>query len=596
MSTPTSPTAEPAVGPPRWGWGGWALVGASFLVGFANFPLQTVGRNLDHFPGDIIDNRLNLCVLEHGYRYLCGKTPRFWDIESYYPARGVTAWSDAHIGMLPLYSALRAGGFSPERAFQGWFLIPFVLNFAAAAWGARRLGVGAVGSAVTGYVFAYALPLAGQLGHGQLFPRFLVPPAIVFAWEWLRAPCQSWRLAVSAACVVYQTYISVYIGYFLGLTLLTGGVLALVVSRGKLPWRDLLANGRVWLVRGAVVVGAAAALNPLVSAHRGGGSEVPKEHVRMFAPRPLAWITPPGMAATAPELARYTKMGSTMPGAGEEQLLPGLLVLGAVAFGVLVVPVALVRGRFGGVASAVAVAAPTALLLAVLVTKSAEPDGWWYYGKVLWLPGATGIRSTSRVVLVLLFPAGFALGAIFNFLTALTRRRSRMAAGVVAGLALGLVAIDQRLTSVTGERKDNWWWARRPLETILHRQGRVAAALRQHPDPKLVYVFPGAADGLGDGGWPAAQLDAMRAAQDINVPTANGWSGHSPPEWSFYPNWLPPAGYRELLTWLTVKNQTPPDVLAGLVVIGEPKADADPAYEATMRAQYPPRAIPDRPE
>ena len=34
-----------------------------------------------------------------------------------------------------------------------------------------------------------------------------------------------------------------------------------------------------------------------------------------------------------------------------------------------------------------------------------------------------------------------------------------------------------------------------------------------------------------------------------------------------------------------------PDVLAGLVVIGEPEPDADHQYEAAMRATYPPRAV-----
>ena len=70
----------------------------------------------------------------------------------------------------------------------------------------------------TTYQRVVGLPLVAQLNHTQLFPRFLVPLAVVFAWEYLREP-RAWRLVVAAACVVGQLYLSVYIGYFLILLL-----------------------------------------------------------------------------------------------------------------------------------------------------------------------------------------------------------------------------------------------------------------------------------------------------------------------------------------------------------------------------------------
>jgi hypothetical protein len=590
--------AEPIPAFPARGRAGWALVAASFLIGFVNFPLQVVGWNLDHLPGDVIDNRFNLSVLEHGYRYLSGTVEHFWDVGMFYPARGVTAWSDAHLGTLPLYAALRAGGLSPERAFQGWFLLPFVLNFAAAVWGARRLGLGPAGCAVAAYVFTYGLPLAGQLGHAQLFARFLVPPALALAWAWLRAPRESWRLAATAGCVVYQTYISVYIGYFLVLVLATGGALAVVVSRGRLPWRELVRPGAdVWLTRGAAVVAAGAALFPLIDAHRSNGSEVPKEHVLLFAPRPLAWITPPGMAAACPELAQYTRLGSTMEGAQEEQLLPGLLSLGAVALGLPVALVVLVRRgpNAGGPAAAAAVCAGTALVLALLVTKFGdEHDPTWCYEPLLRLPGVAGVRATSRVVLVLLFPAGFVLGALVEAVADAAARRSVWLGSMIAVLAVCAVAADQRLTSAAGPRANDWWWARNSLPLVVERRERVAATIRRHPHPQLVYLFPSAGDALGPGGWQGVQLDAARGAQDVGLPTVNGHSAHAPKDWNYFPDWTPPSTYRELLAWLTVHNHVPPEVLDGLVVIGEPLRDADPRYEAAMRAKYPPLPVADR--
>jgi hypothetical protein len=212
--TAPPPSDEPRA---RWGVVGWVIVLSALGVGFWAFPLKTIGPGATHLPGDAADNRLNNYVLEHGHRYLRGLESSFWNAPMFYPTAGTTATSDAHLGMLPLYSALRAGGLSPEEAFQGYFLIPFALNFASAAWAIRRLGFGPTAAAVGAYVFSFSLPLAAQLVHAQLFPRFLVPPALVIGWEHLREP-KPWRAWVVVGCVVAQVYISAYIGYLLVLT------------------------------------------------------------------------------------------------------------------------------------------------------------------------------------------------------------------------------------------------------------------------------------------------------------------------------------------------------------------------------------------
>src|SRR5262249_46308027 len=114
----TETAALPGSGPPAWGWFGWLLIVVVFAVGFANFPMRVLGWRFDHLPGDGIDPRLNNWVLGHGYRYLIGKEPAFWDADVFYPAPSAIAGSDAHLGMLPVYAALRSAGLSPERAFQ----------------------------------------------------------------------------------------------------------------------------------------------------------------------------------------------------------------------------------------------------------------------------------------------------------------------------------------------------------------------------------------------------------------------------------------------------------------------------------------------
>ncbi|MDY3558055.1 hypothetical protein R5W23_000775 [Gemmata sp. JC673] len=573
-------TSRPRFGP--WGWG---LIVAAFAAGFWNFPLQVVGRELTHVPGDLVDNRLNLCVLEHGYRYVRGEGERFWDIGTFYPVKGVTAWSDAHIGMLPLYSGLRACGLSPERAFQGWFLIPFALNFAAAVWGARRLGLGPVGAAAAAFVFTYGMPLAAQGGHSQLVPRFLVPPALALLWAWLRDPHRTRPLALCAACAVYQTYISVYIGYLLVLTLAGWVLAALALSRGRWEWRAVLRpGGRVWAARGGAAAAALVAVWPLVDAHRRNGSELPRDHVHTLAPRLPAWITPPGMTEYYSDLAKYTGMGSTMTGAGEEQLFPGVLPLGAVGLCTLLAVVVLCRRWTPGPVTVAAVAALSSVALALLVTKFGPQGETWLYEPLLKIPGASGVRATSRIVLVLLFPAGVALGVLLDRAVRCVERW-RFAAAALAALALAVVAADQRLTGATGERSNDWWWARYPLAECVSRRTRVAEAVRAHPNPKLVYAFPAAADRIGAGGPVAMQPDIMLGVQQLGLPTANGWSGRHPVGWGF------PSTYSELLAFFKAYGLSDED-LSGLVILGEPAPGPDPAFERAARARHQPVPIP----
>ncbi|MBA4065266.1 MAG: hypothetical protein C0501_16450 [Isosphaera sp.] len=562
---------------PAWHPAGWALVAAAFLVGFGNYPLQVVGTDLSHLPGDVIDNRINNFVLEHGYRWACGRAGTgFWDAPSFHPAAGATAWSDAHLGMLPLYAAARAAGATPEGAFQWHFLLACALNFAAAAWAARRLGLGPAGAAAAAYVFAFGLPVVGQTQHTQLVPRFLVPPAVVFAWEFLRLP-RTWRLAAAAGCAAAQFYLTVYIGYFLALTLAAGLLVSAVRFGRGFAWRELLRPGwRGWAGRAAAVAAAGAVTYALVDRHRQGtqgGAAV--ADIKAGAPVPASWLTAPKNAYHHPASGRAPLPEFAVP-EGEHLMHPGLLPAAAV----LVVAAAGFFPAGAGAARRAAVAAAwTTVLLAVLVTRFGDV---WLYESVANLPGAGGIRVPGRVCLVLLFPAGLALGHLLDTGVRLARRVGTGPAAAVAVAGLAAVALDQRLVPVGPVREGVWFQFRAPVSDVVARQERIARAVRRHPDPRFVYVFPSA--GTGEGDRYALQLEVMRATQDLGLPCVNGWSGYIPPGWNFF------ANYRELATWLLTANEWPPERLHGLVAVGAPGPPPD-EFDTFLRNTFPPHPV-----
>src|SRR5579871_2971771 len=150
---------------------------AGLLLGLALVPLRAMGWNLHRIPGDLVDARFNNYVLEHGHHWLTGRERSFWDAPFFLPEPNVIAYSDCHLGTLPLYALFRFAGADRETAFQLWALAQFALNYLCCAWVLRRFGFGRVAATAGAYVFAFGMPVVGQINHLQLAPRFLVPVA-----------------------------------------------------------------------------------------------------------------------------------------------------------------------------------------------------------------------------------------------------------------------------------------------------------------------------------------------------------------------------------------------------------------------------------
>ena len=173
---------------------------------------------VDKIPGNLGDARYNMYVLEHGYRWLAHLDHSFWSAPFFYPAPNVVTYSDNHLGTFWFYSVFRMLGASRETAFQLWALIIFALNYCITWLVLRAQKFHPIGAIASAYLFTFPMIMAGQMGHAQLAPRFMVPVAFWMAYLFLESgkPRLLWLLL--AACA-YQIYLNVYIGYFLVLSL-----------------------------------------------------------------------------------------------------------------------------------------------------------------------------------------------------------------------------------------------------------------------------------------------------------------------------------------------------------------------------------------
>jgi hypothetical protein len=488
----------------------------------------------------------------------------------------MTGTTDPHIGLMPFYALLRTLGLSPERAFQGWFILAFVLNYVSALWATRRLGFDPAPSAVAAFIFAFALPVTSQVGHAQLLHRWLVPPAVVLAWQFLQEPTHR-RFALLATCWFGQFLLTAYIAIFLAELLLVFLLLTSLRLYRLLPWTELfpLRIG-TWLTRFLIILAVLMPVAGIVLRHARVSGVMDPEFLKLWAPEPLSWLACHPTAvwnAVAPALG--LDLGDVH---GERRLFPGWVPLLALLFALGQI------GRSTETAEgqrkvAVSLLCWSSLLLAIWITRFGQV---WLYEPILSLPGGSTIRVVGRIVLVLLFPLGLAGAELFTWVLS---RSHRLAP--IGGILLLLVLVAEHAVLPTSWEQ-RWEGQRVSLSQLVRWQGQLEQAIRQHPQPRLVYVFPSELPPAPeqDHQYYRLQVVVMRASQNVGIPCVNGYSGYNPADWDIFTN------YRDLFHWLTKARRVPTGDLRGLVLIGEPEPDVDPEYEGIMRQTYPPLPLP----
>lgn len=184
------------------------------MVGLYLFPFNLVKSDFSLMPGDKGDTRFNNYILEHGYKYLKGDVPQYWDAPFMYPQKGTIAFSDNLLGTLPVYAFFRELNCDRETAFQWWFIMLFALNFICCYFALKWWSKSTVLSSVGAYIFAFSIFVLCHINHVQVFPRFMIP--LVVYWTWIYLNERSIKhLFLLMMGVTIQFYSGVYLGFFL---------------------------------------------------------------------------------------------------------------------------------------------------------------------------------------------------------------------------------------------------------------------------------------------------------------------------------------------------------------------------------------------
>ncbi|GAB5559574.1 MAG: hypothetical protein SynsKO_12210 [Synoicihabitans sp.] len=214
----------------RWTKHGW--IGLWLVLGILHL-CSSIGSSGGHdLPGDLGDSRFNNLVLEHGYQALIKSRLPWNSPQQFHPASDTLGWSDTHVGTLPIYTAPRLLGASPERAMQFWFVSIAALNLIGAYRLLRELGVVSTWAAPLGTMAFAGVPWVWVTGtHAQILPIFPGIWTAIFALRFAASQNRKYLILVAGSWLG-QFAAGPYLAFFVAGVLLA--IMGLSWTLGKL--------------------------------------------------------------------------------------------------------------------------------------------------------------------------------------------------------------------------------------------------------------------------------------------------------------------------------------------------------------------------
>lgn len=527
------------------------------FIGLYCVPFSIMGNALAFIPGRIGDATLSNYFLEHGFQWLSGTQSSFWNAPFFYPEPKVMTFADNFLGTLPIYSVFRLSGFDRETSFQWWIITIFILNYISCVWVLRKFSISLPGAAAGAFIFTFSLPVIAQLGHIQLLSRFMVPLAFYFTWTYLNKPDLK-SLAGLCLSIAWQMYCTIYIGFFLVLTIAALVLSSAIINPKYYKWREILWGSRSrFACRIAIIAVSGMILLPLFFPYYNTSLEYGLRswsEISTMLPRIQSLILPVRGSLLWDWLR---PLRHDLPMAWEHAIFIGVLPWIAVAAVIFDI-----RKKDRNALSEFGKAASLSILLIILSVLYL--NGFSFYKFISVIPGAEAIRGVSRIILVLSFLFAILTGVLFTKLeNRQNKKRASMLLSIFSFILLGVLVADQYVLPGSQPRYSK-------SDIQFHSKDVADEVLKKNPSAKVFAFMPSKSSARPY----VIHMYAMLASQSIHIPTINGYSAIIPRNYEFYLNYE----FWALKQWVTVtkakysKYYDPTDNLFdGLVVVGSPE-------------------------
>jgi len=307
---------------------------------------------------------------------------------------------------------------------------------------------------------------------------------------------------------VIQLWCSIYLGVFLMYLLVAGGA-ALLMLHGWQVLRTIVGSVRVeTMARLGGLVGslllslcaAALLMLPYRRATIDYGFGPRLTEIATMLPRPMSYL----LADTNAFYGQFSHGLGPLPMRQEHQLFFGVAISIALVAGIATTFLAPRWRRLGLFAI---------ISLGILVLATLSVGGFSLYWGLTPIPGIGAIRAVSRVVLVMLLPAAILAGLGVQGMVDWLQPRSR-AAAMAAALAVVLVLpVETVLQPLNHDAVATW------RQRLAELRARLPEPI---PNGAILFVTSNSP------GHILSEIDAMLLAQELGIPTLNGYSGSGP--------------------------------------------------------------------
>ena len=492
-------------------------------LGFFGYSMPSV----DWFtaaPGDLIDGRFNSVILEHFYRWITGRQHGLWSPPFFYPNLDVLAFSDNHFGNAFIYALLRILGLSREVAFSGWYVIGCSLNFLVTYIVLRKLHFSIFAASAGAFVFAYFLPAISQAGHAQLTYRFAIPLAFYEFWN-LIYKRQISALGLLFFWICVQFYCSIYLGLFLIFLILAASIAALTLQHKNLladwkrSWFDLKKSRQ--LAVSALSIASSIGIILLIEKYQQVSSlygfKGSEWEIRQMLPRLESYLIADNSILSSFVGSWFNQFPLYR---NEHQLFIGIGVALLFLIGCCI-PWFNCLGNnrpYAKDQNAIGKLAFFSFLILFLSTLQYGIGGGRLsspYEYLFTIPGILSIRAVTRLILVQGLPVAILVALACEALNSSLSKKNYFWRFACISIVAALLSLE--VIFFEHIKTPNAVWIER-LNSL--------SILLPTPVPAGSVLF---VDNSRNETWFFAEVDAMVLAQDLGIPTINGYSGKFPP-------------------------------------------------------------------
>ncbi|MEO6213608.1 MAG: hypothetical protein ABIP65_08280, partial [Vicinamibacterales bacterium] len=215
------------------------LAYAVITLAWGHFLLGSLSTHFAHDSGDPLLNSWIMWWNATTIPFSSG----WWNAPAFYPARGVTAFTESLVGLTPITSPVIWVTGNPVLAHNLALLLSFPFSGLAAYWLCRELTSNDGAAFIGGLAFAFSPYHVAQLPHVQVLHAYWLPLTMFALHRFLRTRRRAWLGLFGAAWILNglsNGYYLLFLGVLLSLWLLW----FVVVPR---RWIDLGHIGIAWI-------------------------------------------------------------------------------------------------------------------------------------------------------------------------------------------------------------------------------------------------------------------------------------------------------------------------------------------------------------